>query len=586
MKQKPRQPVIIVEGQNSAVHHQAEALVARGADLSRLDRYLELFSIIAGFEALLIALIVGAALLPLDMWPHNILAPVGERNLALALAVSTVLSVGLFGVTAARNFRTLQYRTRQRNDADTALEQSESRLQLAQAAAGIATIDWDIAGNRAVWSANFFKVFGVRDISSEIRSPYEHLLDLIHPDDRGRMDAMHLALLKEGGTYADEFRIRRPDGETRWLAARGEVFCDARGIPRRLIGANFDITERRRTEEALRDSLNIVEFANDAGEIGVWNNDFVVKKTSCDDRTRNILNLGDISAPLNAAAFYVKVHPGDRERVRAKLAEAVKSGEKFALECRIQALDGKLRWVRIRGMAELDPVTRRAMRMTGIVFDITERRERELHLRFLMRELTHRSKNLLAVIQAMARQAGTVATSMEDFQRRFSARLQGLSASHDLLVDEDWHGAFMKDVISSQIGPFTDQIGRRILLEGPPLLLKPEAAQNIGMAVHELASNAAKYGALSNDSGQINVSWRLKPLEGTGARVQITWRESGGPPVHLPVQRGFGSVVMERVVARALEADVTISYEPKGLVWALNGPVGPILASAASTSLP
>ena len=94
------------------MHHQAEALVARRADLSRLDRYLELFSIIAGFETLLIALIVGAALLPEDMWPHNILAPVGERNLALSLAVSTLLSVGLFGVTAARNFRTLQYRTR------------------------------------------------------------------------------------------------------------------------------------------------------------------------------------------------------------------------------------------------------------------------------------------------------------------------------------------------------------------------------------------------------------------------------------------------------------------------------------------
>ena len=357
MNHKLRQPGVMVEGHSTTGPAEVDGTGVYAGDLSRLDKYLEIISIIVGVETLIIALWVGINWWQGGEWLPQILPGLGERGLSVFSAGMTILSVSLFGVLVLRNSRTLQNRTRQRNDADDALEQSEARLRLAQAAAGIATIDWDIAGDRAVWNANFFKVFGVKDISAEIRSPYEHLIELIHPDDRDRMNAMHLALLREGGAYSDEFRILRPDGEIRWIAARGEVFCDSRGIARRLIGANFDITERRRTETALRDSLNIMEFANDAGEIGVWNNDFIAGTASCDERGRQILGFGDGHAPINAAVFYARLHPGDRDRVKSRLTEAVRTGEKFALECRIQMADSRLRWVRIRGMAELDPLT-------------------------------------------------------------------------------------------------------------------------------------------------------------------------------------------------------------------------------------
>ena len=585
MNQRSRQPAIIVEGHSRTGPAENDGNGAYAGDLPRLDRYLEIIAIIVGVETLIIALAVGHNWWRNGAWLEQILPGLNESGLAVFLAVMTIFSVGLFGALIFRNYRNLQNRTRQRNLADVALVQSEARLRLAQSAAGIATLDWDIAGDRAVWNANFFKVFGVKDISADTRSPYEHLIDLIHPNDRGRMNSMHLALLKNGGTYSDEFRILRPDGEIRWIAARGEVFCDARGIPRRLIGANFDITERRRTEMALRDSLNILEFANDAGEIGVWNNDFVANSSSCDERGRQILGFANDMAPLNADAFYARLHPADRDRVKARLTEAVKTGEKFTIECRVQTSESRLGWVRIRGMAELDPVSGRALRMTGIVFDITDRHEHERHLRFLVRELTHRSKNLLAVIQAMARQAGTTATSMEDFQQRFAARLHGLSASHDLLVDEDWHGAFMKDVVRSQIGPFADLVGGRITLNGPSLLLKPEAAQNIGMAIHELATNAAKYGALSNDAGSIEIYWQLLEAKPGLSRLHLTWCERNGPIVKLPAQRGFGSVVTERVVPRALEATVTTSYEPDGLTWMLDGPAATIITAHPSAAV-
>ena len=510
---------------------------------------------------------------------HNMLEP------GMALATATVTTIILLGIVLSRNTHVLQLRTRQRDTAQTALGQSEARLRLAQAAAGIATVDWDIAADHAVWSSNFVDVFGIQDalqgeLQGELRSaksPYELFIDLVHPDDRARIDAMHLVLLKQGGTFSEEFRITRPDGEIRWIATRGEVLCDARNIPRRLIGSNFDITERRRSEDQLKQSLAIIELANEAGEIGVWNNDIIAGRGTWDERARKIFGLQTQSARINFGQFKRAIHPDDLARVREHLSRALRSGEKFEIECRVAPADADQRWVRIRGLAELDARTRRALRMTGIVFDITERRQREAHLRYLMRELTHRSKNLLAIIQAMARQTGGAAASLEDFQLRFAARLQGMSASHDLLVNENWQGAYLTDIVRAQVGNFIDRSDKRIRVSGLHLQLKPEAAQNIGMALHELSSNAAKYGALANATGLIDVSWTITDAGSGDSRLKLVWRESGGPPVEPPVRRGFGSTVTERIVARALEAHVALSFDPGGVAWTLEIPASYIL---------
>ena len=496
-----------------------------------------------------------------------------------ALAATTIATIILLSLVLARNTRILRLRTQQRDEAEQALGQSEARLRLAQTAAGIATVDWDIAGERAVWSSNFLKVFRTPGIPEAATTPYENFIGLVHPDDRPRIDAMHLKLLKTGGTFNDEFRIKTADGEIRWIATRGEVLCDAKGIPRRMIGSNFDITERRRNENKLTQTLAIIELANDAGEIGIWNNDIAARKGAWDERARAIFGLPSDSDGINFQAFWDIIHRDDLRRVKSTLAQALKSGEKFALECRISHPERSLRWVRIRGQADLDPLSRRAVRMTGIVFDITERREREAHLRFLLREITHRSKNLLAVIQAMARQTGSAAASLEDFQTRFSARLQGLAASHDLLVTEDWHGAFMSDIVRAQIGPFADLIGERITLSGERLQLKPEAAQNIGLALHELTTNAAKYGSLANSVGKVDICWSVVSGANGDSRLKVVWRESGGPIVMPPARRGFGSIVTERIVARALEGNVALEFVPHGVTWTLEIPASYIFAT-------
>jgi PAS domain S-box-containing protein len=196
--------------------------------------------------------------------------------------------------------------------------------------------------------------------------------------------------------------------------------------------------------------------------------------------------------------------------------------------------------------------------------DITERKEAEAHLRLLLREITHRSKNLLAVIQAMARQTARHTTSTDAFLEQFGARLQALATSHDLLVQESWHGASLPELVRSHLGQYLSRQASQISLDGPNLALKPDAAQSLGLALHELASNAAKFGALSVPEGHVDVKWqRVAAQDGHG--IEIMWDERGGPTVVPPERRGFGSIVIERNLARTLDAEVDLTFDAGGV---------------------
>lgn len=216
--------------------------------------------------------------------------------------------------------------------------------------------------------------------------------------------------------------------------------------------------------------------------------------------------------------------------------------------------------------------------LTCASVDITERKEGEAHLRLLMREITHRSKNLLAVIQAMARRTARHVGSIDAFLDQFGARLQALAASHDLLVRESWHGASLSDLIRSQLAGYLDRqdVEGQVQIEGPPVALKPEAAQNLGLAMHELATNAAKYGALSVPEGRVSISWQQDTANGHA--VDLVWTEQSGPRVKTRRKRGFGSLVIEGNLTRALEAKVDWTFEPEGARCHIVIPPSQILA--------
>ena len=222
--------------------------------------------------------------------------------------------------------------------------------------------------------------------------------------------------------------------------------------------------------------------------------------------------------------------------------------------------------------------------MSTIAHDITEKKLAEKHQRFLMRELTHRSKNLLAVINAMARQTVRSADNLADFEKRFSSRIQGLAASHDLLVNQDWAAASLRELVSKHIQIFAENVDSRLELSGPEVYVGVEAAQTIGLALHELATNSVKYGALSRPGGKIIVHWSFENMADGGKGLRVSWQERGGPPVLKPTRTGFGQIVTERMVAQSLNGDVTMDYAPAGLIWILKFPASHLVDRSDRTA--
>jgi two-component sensor histidine kinase len=209
--------------------------------------------------------------------------------------------------------------------------------------------------------------------------------------------------------------------------------------------------------------------------------------------------------------------------------------------------------------------------------DISERRRIEEHVKLLTAEVNHRAKNLLAVTQAVAHQTakyGDPATFME----RLSDRIDGLAAGQDLLVKSLWQGVEVADLVEAQLAHFKDLIGTRVLIEGPRVLLTMAAAQGIGMALHELATNAAKYGALSNLEGQVRITWQITSVP--KAAFSMSWLEVGGPKVAAPTRKGFGQIVIGRMAEAAVDGTAEIVFREKGLSWSLSAPVENTLASS------
>jgi two-component system, chemotaxis family, CheB/CheR fusion protein len=203
--------------------------------------------------------------------------------------------------------------------------------------------------------------------------------------------------------------------------------------------------------------------------------------------------------------------------------------------------------------------------------DITERRRFEEHREILVGELNHRIKNVMATVQAIASQTLNSASSMEEARATFGSRLVALGKSHDLLTRENWAGADLRDIVSDTVKPHSAG-SNRFRIDGPHLWLVPSAALSIAMALHELVTNAAKYGALTSEEGQVTIAWQLVG-DGKDRRLSLQWTESGGPPVIPPTRKGFGSSLVQRVLAAELGGKVDVVYETSGVVCTIDAPM-------------
>jgi PAS domain S-box-containing protein len=331
--------------------------------------------------------------------------------------------------------------------------------------------------------------------------------------------------------------------------------------------ANTPMVGLRETADFLSESRDRLQLALDAAQLGAWQFDPRRGIAWWDTRTQEIWNIPKNEARVEE--LMERVHPDDRERFMAARKAALDPADPkpFAIEYRILWSDGKIRWVESHGLAYFQGggPKRQLKSFVGTIQDITERKEHEEKEHLLMREINHRAKNMLSVVYSIAHQ--TAARNPDDFVARFSERIQALSANQDLLVRSEWSGVEIAHLVRAQLAPFADLIGSRITMQGSALHLTPASAQAIGLALHELATNAGKYGALSCGKGRVEISWGA--ADGT---FIMSWTERDGPPVSAPQRRGFGSVVMEAMAERSVSGEVHLDYEPSGLTWRLTCP--------------
>lgn len=268
--------------------------------------------------------------------------------------------------------------------------------------------------------------------------------------------------------------------------------------------------------------------------------------------------------------------PAGRENEEPAILARIRRGERVShYETLRRHKDGHLLNISL----SISPVRGADGKIVGaskIARDITERKQLEEARRALSLEINHRTKNLLAVVEALIRQTAAHG-SPEDFVRRISQRLRALAANQDLLVEGSWRGAEMGDLVRAQLAHIDQMLGSRVKLNGDPVVVTPPAAQALGMAFHELATNALKYGALSGERGHVNISWRIDAV-GEEPELTVTWRESGGPAVIPPGRAGFGTTIIKRITGQSLGGGVVMTYAPSGLVWELKAPAAPLLS--------
>jgi PAS domain S-box-containing protein len=330
-----------------------------------------------------------------------------------------------------------------------------------------------------------------------------------------------------------------------------------------------DITGRRRMEKELRRRDEILTLAEQSAGIGIWVADLTAGTVRGTPQFFKLMGLEPSSEPVSRDLPRSVRHPEDRERVTAGFLDAIaKNRDIYEVEYRIVLPTGEVRWIFGRGRVHRDdngkPVT-----YSGVDIDVTARKRQDEHLKFVSRELVHRTNNMLAIIQSMIRQTGRNSKSVRDFEDRLALRIRGLGESNALLMREEWRGANLEDLIRTQLAPFIGGESERMRLTGPPVQLSARAVQNLGMAFHELATNATKYGAFSSPAGTVEVSWHL--LDHASA-LRLMWQEKNGPLVKQPKRSGFGRVVVEQMTARSLQADAHTEFAETGLVWSIDIP--------------
>ena len=363
------------------------------------------------------------------------------------------------------------------------------------------------------------------------------------------------------------------------LRAKVRVFIELYRKTRELEAMNRELEKRvaERTAaleaqtEQLRRSEERRSIALSAGDMGSWEVDLASGRVEWDDGPYRIFGVDPALFTPTIERIEAMIHPEDRER-NSTGAVVATGANRFKVEFRIIRPSGEVRWCFGAGVVSRD-ANGKALRMNGVTVDITERKRAEERQLVLAREVDHRAKNMLAVVLSVLRL--TKASSTPEFVSTVEGRIHALAATHNLLSATRWQGANLSQIVEEELAPYRTDHRQRIESGGPPAMLLPATAQAVALAVHELATNAAKYGALSTETGHLRLVWKLDDQA-----LVVDWVETGGPPAVEPKSLGFGLSIVRSSIEAQFRGGVSYDWRPEGLHCRLSIPRAQIVGPA------
>jgi two-component sensor histidine kinase/PAS domain-containing protein len=457
------------------------------------------------------------------------------------------------------------------------LERDADRLDRAARVGLVGTFEVDLATGVSLRSAEYMALQG--QPARPMVETHADWVRRLHPDDRARAEGYLIEALSDASTiteYAQSYRILTPAGEVRWIASRGEIQRDAKGRAVFMRGAHVDVTPLRETQMALAESDARLRLAQEAVGIGTWEWFPATRSLNWSSKMIELWGFDPAAGQPDLQEAVSRLHPLDRARVRREMATAHRSGwlrSEFRINRPVAGEAGppgqETIWIIVRARlvpSEGGP----GARLIGVAYDVTERKQAEAHSQMLAHEVEHRAKNALAVVAGLLRV--TTADSHEEYVEVLEARVQALAGTMALLGRHRWKGASVGELLQHELEPFGMGEGAGaspVTLEGPKVMVGPEVAQPLSMALHELATNAAKYGALSSAAGRLHVSWTIR-----GRAVEMRWRETGGPPLDGPPARtSFGSQIITHSFQGTLGGTIVRHWNPDGLACDIHFPL-------------
>ncbi len=462
----------------------------------------------------------------------------------------------------------------ERVSAEAKARDTNQRYRIAALATNDAIWDWDLQSNSVMWNEALYAAY--RYAADEVEHTGDWWISRIHPEDRARVElSIHKVIESSEEHWTEEYRFLRGDGSFADVLDRGYVARDPQGTPLRMIGAMLDLTERKLAKEALEAEEERLSFALDAGGLGAWELDLASDTLTTSPQCRENFGRKPGDA-FSYADLRDAVHSDDRERQDQELRLSIAERRDYNIDVRVVWPDAQIRWINLRGRPVFDAAGD-AVRIAGISIDVTHRTRANLHQRLLIDELNHRVKNTLATIQSIAmqtfrtdEQGGGAPASQRAL---FESRLLALSNVHDVLTRENWEGARLRDVVLEAVAAHGGDDQNAFTVQGPDWRLSPKMALSLSMALHELCTNAAKYGALTVPGGHVTIRWTIDQ-SGAAPCLMLTWSEHGGPPVTPPLRKGFGTRLIERQLARELRGSVELTYAPEGVTCTIEAPLG------------